>query len=191
VLHRLRPLICATLFFLVGTACESPGTPPDRAEASEMVSVSARVVAVDPALRLVTLENDAGEAVTVLCGPEVRNFDQIEVDDVLRVRYRVTLVAARIQPGEATVPTTQMVAARAAEAGAKPAGGIGQAVTTTVRIESIDRKQQLVTFTPPEGGLRTVRVVRPEGQAFVAGLKPGDTVRLTYTEALAISVDED
>jgi hypothetical protein len=36
--------------------------------------------------------------------------------------------------------------------------------------------------------VRTVAVERPEGQEFIRGLKKGDQVEITYTEALAMEV---
>jgi len=185
------PVLAASLGLLAVSACKSGDAPPDHAEMSQEVTVSAKVTAVDPALRLVTLQDDMGESMTVLCGPAVIKFDQIDVGDSLKVRYHETLAAARLAPGESMEGTTEGMAAGAAEPGAKPAAGLGHAIITTVRIESVDKEHSIVTFTPPEGGLRSVRAVRPEGQAFVRGLKVGDLVRITYAEALAVSVEEE
>jgi hypothetical protein len=46
-----------------------------------------------------------------------------------------------------------------------------------------------VTFTGPDGYARVLPVKDPAAKKFVATLKEGDQVDLTYTEALAVSVE--
>jgi len=46
-----------------------------------------------------------------------------------------------------------------------------------------------VTFIGPSGLSRTVDVVDPKAQQFIAQLKKGDEVELTYVEALAVTVE--
>ncbi len=68
---------------------------------------------------------------------------------------------------------------------------VGQQVRATVKISnSVDAANRLVSFTGPKGVKRTVAVKDPKAREFVKQLKPGDEVELTYTEALAISVEE-
>jgi hypothetical protein len=79
-------------------------------------------------------------------------------------------------------------AAGRAPAGERPAAATGKQVTATIVIDSVDAAENTVTFTGPRG-LRTVLVESPQGQEFIKQLKKGDEVELTYTEALAISVE--
>jgi hypothetical protein len=58
-----------------------------------------------------------------------------------------------------------------------------------VIIEAVDRGTHEVTFTGPAGMTRTVEVKDPKAQQFIGTLKKGDEVEITYTEALAVSVD--
>ena len=44
-------------------------------------------------------------------------------------------------------------------------------------------------FTGPGGLVRTVEVKDPNAQKFISKLKKGDHVELTYSEALAVSVE--
>ena len=46
-----------------------------------------------------------------------------------------------------------------------------------------------MSFFGDDGLVRALTVEKPESQAFIARLKPGDRVLVTYTEALAISVE--
>lgn len=59
---------------------------------------------------------------------------------------------------------------------------------TTVTIDSVDTSSNTVTFKRSDGMTRTVAVQRPEGQEFIRGLRKGDQVEITYTEAVAMEV---
>lgn len=161
----------------------------ESAEVSDQATVQATVVSIDRPARLLTLQRADGTTFVVVAGPQVGNFAQVEVGDVLRVRYLASLAVRLLAAGE-TPQDGAMLAAGAAAPGQKPAGGVGVRADVTVRIESVDLQHDLVVFTPPDGMLRTVRVVRPEGKAFIQKLKPGDQVVITYTEALAVSIEE-
>jgi len=165
--------------------------PPESAEVSQELSASATVVAVDPKTRLITLQDAQGGGTwTVHAGPQVRNFDQIRAGDSVNVRYVESLAVALAPPGTPIAPPSAAIVTERAAPGERPGMAIGGQITTTVKIESVDTRTNIVVFTPPGGGLRAIRVRRPEGRRFIAGLKPGDQVQITYTEAMAVGVEE-
>jgi hypothetical protein len=193
--RRAFGLVAALALAAAGVAgCKSEGEAgtqkPGTAEVSKTVTEKASVVSVDKQNRLVTLKAKDGQTTTVQCGPEVRNFDQISAGDSVVVRYLVSLAVALVKPGE-TPPAAATLAAGRAEKGEKPGAAVGGQITATVKIESVDLKKNLVVFTAPNGGLRAVNVEKPEGVKFIQGIKPGDLVQITYTEALAVSVEKD
>lgn len=161
-----------------------------QAQISEDFKAQAEVTAIDKAGRLITLRREDGRLFQVKATNEVRNFEQIAVGDQLRVQYKATLTASLRPASESAQPVAGVLAAGRAEAGAKPAGGAGIAMAVRVKIESIDREHDLVVFSLASGELVTHRIATPEGRKFVAGLKTGDTVQLTYTEAIALSVEK-
>jgi hypothetical protein len=79
--------------------------------------------------------------------------------------------------------------ARMPEGSGRPGAAVANKVKTTVVIESVDTSTNSVTFTGPSGLSRTVDVVDPKAQKFIAELKKGDEVELTYVEALAVTVE--
>jgi hypothetical protein len=164
--------------------------PPQSAEITQNLTATATVVAVDASKRLITLRDARGVTSVVHAGPEVRNFAQIAPGDTVKVRYQESLVFTRLQPGVAAAPPSAEIVAGRAKPGQKPGAMMGGQLTTTVKVELVDADSNIVVFTPPDGGLRAVRAVRPEGQQFIRGLAPGDQVEITYTEALAVSVDK-
>ena len=162
----------------------------DSAQVTQELTAEATVKAVDQQNRLVTLEREDGSTITFLAGPEVRNLPQIAAGDKVKARYRESLLASVKKPGEAVKPTAVAAAVSRAEPGAAPGATAGQQVTVTVRIESVDTEKNRVAFTLPSGAMRIVSVKQPEMQEYIKGLKPGDQVEITYTEAVAISVEK-
>ena len=110
-------------------------------------------------------------------------------DDLSAVRTHEARPSSPISSDATVAPTTTVVAGTAAP-GTRPAAAIGEQTTMTVRIESVDPQHKIVVFTPASGGLRAIRVRTPEGQRFIEGLNAGDSVDITWTEAMAVAVTE-
>ena len=154
-------------------------------------TLSATVAKVDAKQRLVELKKGE-ETQTIQVPPEVRNFDKIKVGDEVVVTYYEGLAAEFKKKGESkTVGVLDATTgtARMPEGSGRPGAAVANKVKTTVVIESVDTKTHSVTFTGPSGLSRTVDVVDPKAQKFIAELKKGDEVELTYVEALAVTVE--
>ena len=150
----------------------------------------ATVEAIDVAERRVTLLTADGRRRTFVLGTDVRNLEQVEAGDQVVVRYKEALAAELKEPG--TPSETGQVTATAVQAplGAKPDTEVSRQVTTTIRIENVDPDGPTVSFAGPNGILRMIRVQDPDMQTFARTLKPGDEVDITYTEAIAVSVEK-
>jgi len=154
-------------------------------------TISATVEKIDAKQRLVELRKGE-ETQTIQVPPEVRNFDKIKVGDEVVVTYYEGLAAEFKKKGESKtvgVLDASTGTARMPEGSGKPGAAIGNKIKTTVTIESVDTKTHSVTFIGPSGLSRTVDVVDPKAQQFIAQLKKGDEVELTYVEALAVTVE--
>jgi hypothetical protein len=136
----------------------------------------------------VTLRGEDGGGFTVVVDPVVKNLDQVKEGDKLVVSYYEGLAAEVKKPGEGVQGVETDVASVRSQPGEKPGGGSGVTMRTTVTIESVDTSFNTVTFKRSDGMSRTVAVQTPEGQKFIRGLKKGDQVEITYTEALAMEV---
>jgi hypothetical protein len=158
--------------------------PGGRAAAST-VDVTATVAAVDKANRKVTLVGPEGRKVTIAVGPEVRNFDQVQVGDTVSARYSQA-IAVELRKSDGSAPTrTEQQAMTRAKPGEKPGGAVVREVRMVADVTALDAKQQSVTLRGPQGNEVDVRVEDP---ARFAAVKVGDHVEVTYLEALAISV---
>jgi hypothetical protein len=182
-----RTLLLGALFALA--ACQTT-TPPEPTEVSNVATVTAQVVTVDKDARLITLRREDGILFDVYAGAEVRNFDQVEAGDTLRVNYEERLAASLRPAEEGPAPARAALAAARTEPGSKPGAGIGLTVSVRVKIESIDLEHDIVVFSLASGELVAHRLATDEGRTFVKGLKLGDTVQLDYTQALAIGIEE-
>jgi hypothetical protein len=189
-----KPLVALfVLAFLAGCETSSEQETTTAASPSPVVAAAhemvATVEAVDPAERRVTLLGNNGVRRTVILGDEVRNLDQVEVGDQVRVRYREAVAAELKEPGKPSQVGQVTATAIQAPLGAKPETEVSRQITTTVRIENVDPEGPTVSFTGANGILRMIQVKDPEMQAFARTLKPGDEVDITYTEAIAVNVE--
>jgi hypothetical protein len=186
--ERRAGILAMTCALLLGVACTSP---PEPVNVENTVSMSATVDAVDHSTRMVSLRGENGRTATVKVTDEVRNLDQVQPGDKVVVKYYTALAAKLTKKGESETlgRVDSAIGAKVAEPGDRPGAAAGATVTTTVVIESIDQSFDTVTFKGPNGMSRTVAVETPEGKQFIDRLKKGDEVEVTYTEALAVSVE--
>lgn len=171
-------------------ACVSEGvTANEPVKVVETVEASATVQTVDKETREILLtDNASGANFVVTAGPEVKNFDQIDSGDQVKVAYSLGRAARMALPGQAGTSSATVVGT--AEPGQKPGVAIGEVVTTVLEFVSYDAGAAQATIIDAEGVQRTVTVETPEGRDFAAKLKKGDRVEVTFTEALAIVVEE-
>jgi hypothetical protein len=166
-----------------GTAVMGKG--PGVAGAAQTVKVTATITAINPATRAVTLKGPQGKEVTLTAGPEVKNFAQMKVGDLVNVEYTEALTLELKKGSTAPVGKTVEAGAMGAKPGERPAGVVGKQVTITAEVVDVNPQTQVVTLRGPE---RTVdlKVADPEQFKRVA---KGDRVEATYTEAMAIAVE--
>jgi hypothetical protein len=159
---------------------------PGRAAIVQAAEISARVVAIDKATRTVTLKGPQGNSVDIVAGDEVKNFDQIKLGDFVVARYAESLTLelkkTKVKAGEPTVTE----AAVRAKPGERPAGAVGREVTAIADVIGVDPKKSTITLKGPRGNVVTLNVQNPDQFKVV---KKGDQVEVTYTEALALSVE--
>jgi hypothetical protein len=184
-----------TLSFALGAiAALSFGTvaaQPAPVAVEKAQTISATVESIDQKQRLVELRK-GDEVRTIQVPAEVRNFDKIKVGDEVAVTYYEGLAAEFKKQGESkTVGVIDSTSgtARMPEGASRPGAAVANRVKTTVVIDSVDKATHSVTFTGPAGMTRTVDVVDPDAQKFIAALKKGDHVELTYVEALAVTLE--
>ncbi len=171
---------------VAATPAAAPAAAPRGEAVVATIEVTATVTAINHETRAVTLKKEDGTEVSFVASEDVQNLPQVQVGDVLHVVYAEALAYEVRKGGTAAAPMTA-VAGGAAELGQRPAGALARQTTATVAIIAIDPQVPSVTFQGPAGNTRTIKVLHPEK---LEGVRVGDTVDVTFTEALAIKVVE-
>lgn len=153
---------------------------------SEAVVVTADVVGIDRADRMVTLVGPRGNVVEIEAGEEVRNFDQIKVGDKVKMTYYESVALYLGIPGSQPEADAAEVVGRAAK-GEKPGGVVVGAIDVSATVRGIDKKKRELTLEMPNGHVVTHKV-DPSVKAFDT-LRVGDTIHARLTRALAIAVE--
>jgi translation elongation factor P/translation initiation factor 5A len=152
----------------------------------ETYKVTATVAAIDAVSRQVTLTMADGAKTTVKAGPEVVNFDQIQVGDQVKATVAEQLVVFVRKNGE-PANDGEAAAVALAPVGAKPGVVMANTVEVTAKVEAIDLGRRKATLRFPDGRSQTFKV-RPDVDMTKAKL--GDEVVIRTTEAVAISVEK-
>ena len=165
----------------------APAEKPTGKGAASVTKVRGTVAAVDRDAGTVTLKGPKGRTVTIEV-KDKQKLDMIKVGDPVVAAY-VEAVAFRVQKAGsgATPGVTTQETRISSKPGETPAGAVGREVTATVTITAIDKKARTVTVKGPQGGTETIKAKDPKN---LEGLKVGDMVEITYTQALAISLDK-
>jgi hypothetical protein len=159
---------------------------PGRATVARSVQISAQVVSLDKATRTLTLKGPKGNVVDLVAGDEVKNFDQIKLGDFVVARYAEALtLELRKTKGAAGGVAVREGAARA-KPGERPAVAGAREVTAIADVIGVDPKKSTITLKGPRGNVVVLNVQNPDQFKVV---KKGDQVEVTYTEALALSVE--
>lgn len=164
-------------------------SPPLSREAAVLVTVTASVEAIDYTNREVTLKGPLGNEVTFTVDQRVKRLDEVKVGDLVRADYYVSFAAELRKPTaeEEKNPLVVLDAAGKAPPGTSPAAGGLRRFKVVTTIEGLDRPTQTVTVKGPRGHYLTARVADPSN---LTKMRIGDNIVVTYTEAVAISVEK-
>jgi Cu/Ag efflux protein CusF len=174
------PLLLLTMFYACSVIASAQGT----AARAGNVSKSATITAINHTTRVVTLKDGQGNVEDVLCGPEITRFNELKVGDVVTFSYHAAVVYQIVKPGEKTAAAAGAGVVRGQ--GVKPSGAVAQQVKAQVTIESVDAAAPSVTVRTANGHRMTAQV---EDKKNLEGLKAGDKVDVTFTEALMVTVE--
>jgi hypothetical protein len=143
---------------------------------------------VDHDTRLITLRGTDGAEATIEAGPEVRNFDQLKVGDIVTAHYQRALALELLPAGSASTGVAIEGGAVGAPKGERPGMTGGHSVTIVAKLAAVDMKNHTVTLVGDDGEKHVIEVKDPARQARMNQLKVGDMVRITYVEAVAVTV---
>jgi hypothetical protein len=115
----------------------------------------------------------------------VKNFDQIRAGDFIMVRFMQSLALElqKVKGGQAAGASEAVVTAKPGE---RPAIAGAREVQAIAKVTAVSKKDKTISLKGPRGNTVTLDVQNPDQFKVV---KVGDDVRVTYTEAVAVSVE--
>jgi hypothetical protein len=152
---------------------------------SESVSATATIQAIDKTNRVVTLRDEKGAEDSMIVGPAMKRFDELKVGDKVKVTYTESLVLQVRKPGDAGKPAGDTAKATTGT-GASPSATISSQQTTSVDVLAIDQKLPTITVKTADGRTVTRKV---ENRKNLEGVKVGDKIDITYTQAALLSIE--
>ena len=165
------------------SAQDKPATPTV-SEAS-MVTVRGWIDAVDKTNRTVTLKGPRGGTVT-LDVKDPKKLETMSVGDPVVAAF-VEALAIKVKKVPGATPSATVTEARvSSQPGETPSGAIGRELVVTATITAVDRQEQTVTIKGPRGNTETIKV---KDATNLSGVEAGDVAELTYTQALAVTLD--
>lgn len=174
-------LIAANLPACTGTQAKSDL----KIERAGVASVTATVEAVDLKTRMVTLRSSEGKGFTVHAGKEVVNLPQVRVGDEVVLAYVNTVSVRMAESGEYWDESVKGIGR--AIPGSKPGAFEIDETKVTATITDIDKTLNTASLRMPGGSMQVVKVKDP---ANLDKVKVGDRIVITYSEAVAISVQK-
>ena len=205
VMRRLTMAVMITWALLVPSAAQSAEAPTlaqgtsgtdskSAAPAAKMpgkgavgaVKVRGTVEAVDKEKGTVRLKGPRGGTLTLEMKDRAK-LEAVQVGDPVVATY-VEAIAYQVKKAGTAVPGVTMQETHVtSKPGETPAGAIGREVTVTATITAIDRTHHTVTIKGPDGDTETIKAKDPKN---LDAIKVGDMAEITYSQALAISLDK-
>jgi hypothetical protein len=165
----------------------APAAPPVSGVVREgTVSATATVAAIDQDTRQVELRRADGSMIKFRAGENVRNLAQVKVGDEVTASYYESLVYEVKKPGEVALGGAVAEGLQRSKLGEMPGGVAARVIVINAAIAAIDKPAGTVTLRGPSGDMTTIKARDPQKLDRVA---VGDVVEITYTEAVAISVE--
>jgi hypothetical protein len=149
------------------------------ASAAALTTTTAKVEKIDKDNGLITLKGPGGHTLDVKAGPAV-NMDKLRVGDTVAAAYFDEVAVSIDKTSGAPKMTAKKV---------ERAGVTAMQSTVTSRIVAVDAAKNTVTIKGPKGAEHTLKVEDPSLQAHLKEIKPGANFDVTYTQAVAVSLE--
>jgi hypothetical protein len=151
-----------------------------------LMTTKATVQKVDLDKRELTVKGTDGKPLKIDVPKDVTGLENVKAGDQLDVAFYQSVAMSLKKADEAT--GTQTKTMEQPGTGAMPSGTMGKQVTANVKVVKVDHDQNQLTIQTPSGDQDTINVRDAQNQAALQKLKPGDQLRVTYSEAMAASI---
>jgi hypothetical protein len=150
-----------------------------------VVELRGTIEAINHSTREMVVEIN-GQYHTFKVKPDVKRFGELKVGDRLAASYHEAILLEVRQPGAPPPSPAAAEPLRVPGQAVRPSGAVVKQKKATVEVRAIDAARPSITVLTHDGRLVTYKVEKPER---LLGVKVGDKIDITYTEALIVSVE--
>jgi hypothetical protein len=176
----VKLLLVLVVICAVSTAAAAQGTTTRAGN----ISKSATITAINHTTRVVTLKDAQGNVEDILCGPDIKRFNELKVGDTVTFSYHAAIAYQIVKPGAKGAADAGTSTVRGE--GVQPSGAVTRQQKRTVTVEGIDAAAPSISVKTADGQKITAQV---ENKKNLESLKIGDSVEITFTEAFMVTVD--
>ena len=188
-MNKISILLASLLLFASNGWAGEKATATDKPSmsTSETMIVTAMVEAINHETREVTLRGPEGESVSFVASEEARNLDQVQAGDIVIAEY-VQSMSIEVFANDGTKPGAgEISGAGRSEKGEMPGMAAIDSVVVTATVEEINLEANTFKLKGPSGEIKQYEARNPEN---LKKADVGDLVVITYTEAVAITVEK-
>jgi len=165
----------------------SPPASPEAVRSGTVLTVHGKIVEVNKAKKLVTLEGPEGRKVTLKV-ENPYNLKAAKVGEPVVTRFYEVVTIRKKKPNEIVPSASLKEGIATAKPGGVP-GAVGeQQASLLVSIVAIDETNGSVTVKGPDGTVEKVKARDPKN---LKQLKVGDELVITLARAIAISLEKE
>ena len=178
---RTVGFVCCASLLAFPSMLASTGQKP--APESTPVTRTATIEAIDKANRTVTLKGPTGNREEIKAPEQMEGFNSLRVGDQVTATYYTAIAVNVHKPGDPAPPADPMTTTQRKDR--TPGSVTRREQTFRVTVEAIDPKAPSLTVKGPRGGVVPLAL---QDATQIQNVKIGDTVDVTYYEALLIKV---
>ncbi len=152
-------------------------------------SADARITAVDPAARTVSLAYANGATAVRKVSAGVANFAQAKVGDTVSIGFEDKLTFVVAGPNARTPRDRDVSVTATATTGANTAGVVADQAIANWWVTGVDTAGGKISLVNPAGGqVRTFNVATPAGREQLPRIKTGDYLTAIDSEVAVVSI---
>lgn len=151
------------------------------------VSSTSKVEAIDHKTRVVTLRDDDGDSVTFTVSEDAKNLDQVNVGDIVTADYVQEFTMQLMSADNARPGSAGLEAVARAEKGEQPGLVAIETEVEVTTVEDVNIENNTFKLKWADGSVKEYIARNPEN---LKRAEVGDVLIITYSQALAISVDK-
>jgi hypothetical protein len=155
--------------------------------AATVVTVHGKIVAVDQAKKLVTLQTPGGKPVSLhVYNPYNLAAAKPGVPFVAKFYEIATL--HKLGPGQSPPKPSLIEGIVSAEPGQTPGATLGSQTQFAVTVNAIDKNDKAISLKGPDGKVEVVDVANPE---MLDQVRVGENIVVTLTDAVVVGLDKE